>query len=289
MIIDIRNRPPFQGIAEHYLFTASRRQMFAGRFGLSIPVSVMEKSMTHYLAEMDSAGIDKAVVPLRKYPAGGPKGMDNQDLVELLAQYPQRFIGFAGIDPLDGTQALAEIQKFVQAGPCRGILLEPGYCQEPLYITDERIYPIYERCQQEKIPVLLSFGGFVAPDSSYNQPQLVNQVAKDFPKLHLTLAHGGWPFAQEMCHIAFNWENVYLSPDIYAVNVPGCQDFLAAANYFVPDKIIFGSAYPVLSMGDTVAYYLEHLHPEHRDQVMYQNALKFLGMEEEQYALEKNL
>ena len=280
MIIDIRNRPPFKSIKDHYLFTKERRVSFANRFGLGLSSSIEEKSMDLYLQEMDQCGISKAVVPMRKCTAGGPNGMDNQDLVELLAQYPDRFIGFAGIDPLDGLEALAEIQKFVVEGACHGIIMEPGYCKEPLYITDERIYPIYELCQNENIPVLLSFGGFVAPDSDYNRPQLINQLAKEFPKLRMTMAHGGWPFAQEMCHIAFNWENVYISPDIYAVNVPGYQDFLAAANYFVPEKVIFGSAYPVLTMKDTVDFYLRHIKEEYQERIMYQNALRFLGMEE---------
>lgn len=289
MIIDIRVRPPFKSIKEHYLFNTARRKSFASRFGLGISPSIEEKSMDLFIQEMDEAGITKAIVPMRKYAAEGLEGMDNNDLNALLATYPDRFIGFAGIDPLDGVAALAEIQQFVVEGKCSGILLEPGYCQEPLYLSDKRMYLIYEFCQMHHIPILMSFGGFVAPNSDYNRPTLVNQVAGDFPDLRITLAHGGWPFAQEMCHIAFNWKNIYISPDIYAINVPGSQDYLAAANYFVPEKMIFGSAYPVLSMQDTVDYYRAHLLPEHFEQVMYQNAQRFLGIENEVKRFEKNI
>ena len=144
-------------------------------------------------------------------------------------------------------------------GNATGIIIEHGFCNPPITANDGRNYPIYELCQRLNIPVTLSFGGFLGPDVDHNAPKMIDKVAADFPDLVFVLAHGGWPYVQEMAHIAFNRKNVYLSPDIYAVNVPGSTDYLGAMNYFIPEKMIFGSAYPVIGMKDMLNYYKEHL------------------------------
>lgn len=156
-----------------------------------------------------------------------------------------------------------------------------GFCSTPLYANDQRIYPIYELCQQHGIPVFLSFGGYVAPDLTYNSPFIIDRLALDFPSLTLVIAHGGWPFVTEICHVAFNRENVYLAPDLYTMNVPGNRDYLASANYFIPEKFLFGTAYPCVSMQEAVDYYRNWgLRPEVLPKVMYQNAADVLGIEE---------
>ena len=135
-------------------------------------------------------------------------------------------------------------------------------------------------CQQHGIPVFLSFGGYVAPDLTYNSPFIIDRLALDFPSLKLVIAHGGWPFVTEICHVAFNRENVYLAPDLYTMNVPGNRDYLAAANYFIPEKFLFGTAYPCVSMQQAVDYYRNWgLRPEVLPKVMYQNAADVLGVE----------
>ena len=41
---------------------------------------------------------------------------------------------------------------------------------QPMYADDERFYYIYEKCENEQIPLMMAFGGFIGPDYSYCQP-----------------------------------------------------------------------------------------------------------------------
>ena len=273
MIIDFRVRPPYKSLGEGALWDLPRRESFAARFGCGISASIRERSMDLFLAEMAAAGITQAVVQIRL-----SIGMQNADLAELLQQYPDKFIGMIGVDPWQREQAMTDIQRYVLEGPASGIIIEHGFCQPALGADCGINYPLYALCEEKQIPVTLSFGGFLGPTVEHNAPKLIDQVAADFPGLKLIIAHGGWPFVQEMAHIAFNRPNLYLSPDIYAVNVPGSSDYLAMMNYFVPEKMIFGSAYPVIAMGDMVRYYKDKLAPAVYEQIMYRNAARVLGL-----------
>ena len=157
--------------------------------------------------------------------------------------------------------------------------MEPGKCKEPMHANDKRIWPIYELCQKENIPVLLSFGGFIPPALGYNEPYEIEEIAVAFPDLKLVVCHAGWPFVQEMIHVAFFRKNVYLVPDMYMVNCAGAQDYIAAANYMLQDKIILGSAYPILSMKENAEYVKSHVRPEVWEKISYKNAANVLGLE----------
>ena len=238
-ILDVRTRPPFGSIRDGMFNNPGRElfepEAFAPRFGMSVGESARQRSMSLFIEEMDAAGI---TLGSRADPKS--TGMDNNDLARLDAAYPGRFIGIAGIDPLDGEEALRETEHFALKGPAGASVLEPGFCSTPLYANDQRIYPIYELCQQHGIPVFLSFGGYVAPDLTYNSPFIIDRLALDFPSLKLVIAHGGWPFVTEICHVAFNRENVYLAPDLYTMNVPGNRDYLLPRTISFPKNSCLG-------------------------------------------------
>lgn len=277
-IFDMRLRPPFGSICEGMFNNPGRElfepESFAHRFGMTIGESARQKSMDLFIEEMDEAGITAGAVLIRR-----STGMDNGDLEKLDALWPGRFVGVAGIDP-HAPDALAEIDRYVVNGVARAVLVEPGFCRPALRADDRVIYPVYEKCQDENIPVYISFGGFVAPDLSYTDPMIIERVALDFPKLKLVIAHGGWPYVGGICHVAFEREGVYLAPDLYTMNVPGNRDYLDAANYLIPEKFLFGTAYPCVDMRQAVAYYMRWgLRPEVMEGVMYGNAARLLGLE----------
>ena len=274
MIIDFRVRPPYKSMAEGALWNMDRRRSFAARFKKGISESIEQKSMDLLIKEMDECGIDKGVVQVRL-----SIGMKNEDLASLLKEYPDRFIGMIGVDPWNVEQAFEDIDKYIVNGDATGVIIEHGFCNPAITADDGRNYPIYELCQRLDIPMTLSFGGLIGPYVDHNSPKMIDKVAKDFPKLTLILAHAGWPFVQEMAHITLNRPNVYLSPDIYAVNAPGSTDYLNMMNNFIPEKMIFGSAYPVICMKDMVDVYKEMLAPEVYEQVMYENAARILKLE----------
>lgn len=276
-IFDMRMRPPFQSIARGMFNSPGREiflpEVFARRFGMHLAESARLQSMDLFIREMDEAGISMGAVPIRK-----STGMDNGDLKKLGELYPGRFVGVGGIDPHD-PGCLAEIDACLASG-AKAIFIEPGFCKPPLKADNRAIYPIYEKCEAQKIPLFISFGGFVAPDLSYTDPMLIERVALDFPNLQLVLAHGGWPNVNAICHVAFERPGVYLAPDLYTMNVPGNREYIEAANYLIPEKIMFGTAYPCVDMREAVAYYLHWgLNPDIFPDIMFNNAASFLKLD----------
>lgn len=288
MIIDMRCRPPFGGFLNPQLcdlYITENLIPFSRRFGMTPSPAALKKDMELFLKEMDEAGVDKAVVPIRISPGGLATDrsdnlhMDNDDLLELYRLYPDRIIGAAGMNLTDVSAALSDIDKYVLNGPCLAVIVEPGFNYTPLLPSDGSIFPIYEKCEKNGIPVLMSCGGYTAPSYEFYRPSHIEDLMKTFPKLKLSLGHGAWPWTSAICQVAFKYENLYLSPDLYLMNVPGSQDYIAAANYFIPEKILYGSAYPVASMKDAVALHRRMISPEHIDDVLGGNAARFFGLD----------
>ena len=274
-IIDFRLRPPFSNFLDGWLYDKDFLTDLSRRFNSSVPPAAVSKSVEQCVAEMKEAGITYGVIPGRK-----AFGMDNMDLHTIMEQYPDTFICLAGLDPLaDKETTIKEIQEHVINGPCSGVALEPGYCPEPLACDDVRLFHIYEICQELQVPMLLSHGGLNYPSLRYFRPETVDNIAEIFPNLRIVLAHGGFPWVQEVCWIAYHRPNFYLSPDIYAMHSPGSTDYIAAANSILYDKMIFGSAYPVVRLDDSVSYYLNcGIRKENIEHVMYKNAAKVLNL-----------
>lgn len=279
-IIDFRVRVPYGSFlkAGFYSDIPKREKVADGKYNMTLPQSVYQGSMELLLKEMDELNIVKAIVPARK-----AFHVDNSELVSLLQEYPNRFIAFAAVDPLDGEVALNEIMQYVVNGPCTGVVMEPGYSyeRERIAIDDDRGMPIYELCEKENIPMMLGFGGMLHPSLEKMRPVSVDNIALQFPNLRMVLAHGGWPFVQEMTWIALMRKNIYLMPDLYMYKTPFTWDYVAGANTVIKEKIIFGSAYPIVSQKESVHNYLNiGIQSEFLENVMYKNALRFLQMED---------
>ena len=279
MIIDFRLRPPFGKFAESYICSnVEFATQFASRFKMPLSESVKQRSIELCIQEMDEARIDIGVVPGRKC-----FGLGNDDLIELMERYPNRLICFADIDPHDDAKScIEEIMTYAVNGPCTGVVVEPALLErgtEPMTPDDSRLYPIYEICQEKGLPLMMSFGGLTQSALRYLLPMDIDNVAEHYPNLKIILAHGGFPWAGESCWVALRRENVYVSPDIYAMNGPGAAEYIAAANGFIPEKILFGSAYPITPMKNAVDYYLNcGIEEAYLPKIMYQNAAKILGL-----------
>ena len=55
--------------------------------------------------------------------------------------------------------------------------------------------------------------------------------------------HGGYPWVTEILFVAFKRPNLYLCPDMYMYNMPGVSDYVMAANTFLSERFLFGTAY----------------------------------------------
>ena len=162
------------------------------------------------LEEMEAAGVDAGVVVGRL--AGVLGSVPNEDVRQIVAAHPGRFIGAASIDPTDRRQACRTIDQALADG-FKLINIEPGSYPVPMHADDRRLYPIYGHCEDVGVPVIMMVGG--RPDLSYSDPIRTDRVLADFPNLNVVVAHGGWPWVNEILHLGFRRQNLWLSPDMY--------------------------------------------------------------------------
>ena len=281
MIIDMRLRPPYKSICNMGLYTAQEHIVpVMHKNGGRLAPSAHEKSMPLLLEEMDQAGITMGVVPIRT-----ADGVSNDDLVQLIADYPGRFVGMAGVDPTDGIlKAFDTSDTYVHNGPCKGIVMELPFCKKgPLHCNDRYLWAIYEKCEAEQVPVMLQWGGMFAPDLKLYDPTELDKVAVSFPRMTIIAAHAGWPFMTEIIQVAFCRNNVYLAPDTYMTpNTPGFQDYVRAAKNMLSERICFSTAYPLATIADTKKSYLElGLSGDILENIFCNNAVRALHLEDQ--------
>ena len=276
MVIDFRVRAPFAAYKNSFFTEESLEHLNSEsmlRVDAPVSASARRYSMPLLLQEADEAGIDRLVVPVRKATDGR-----NEDLEELIALYPDRLVGLAGIDASDIPAAIAETERFVVNGRCTGIVMEPGQDKTPWFVNSAWAFPLYDYCQEHHIPLVFTFGGIMTRSLRYYAPELIDDVAAAFPRLNIALMHGGWPYVSEVCQIALNRRNVYLAPDFYMLRSPGMDEYAMAANYLLRERVIFSSAYPIMPLKGAKEGYLKQLRDEVKPLVMGENAARFLGL-----------
>lgn len=280
MIIDMRCRPPFGSFLDDgVMFDPDVLNICGETYDTYAPQAALNRSIEQFIQEMDQAGVDKAVAPVRVTRNG-----DNAIVAELLKQYPERILGMLGINGLDDTQySLDLIDQYVINGDFTGINIEPGFTPTPfaenaLTCDDHLYYPIYEKCQSDGITVLLSFGGLCHGSLSNFKPEALDKMLADFPKLRVIIAHGGYPWIPQVFWTAQTRNNLWISPDIYIIAGGGSM-YIEAARYFLKGKILFGSAYPACNLEQAINFYKAfNMDKDTYDQVMGEAAAIALGL-----------
>lgn len=274
-ILDTRIRPPYKSIKKQAFFDPAHTKPFMATYDMQMAPSAESKSMELLLAEMEEAGISKAFLPFNNRGVG----MNNDDFSELNKEYPNLFVGFAGLDPLAGiNKCLEDIDKYVLEGDFTGVNLEPGLDRIPWELDNEAFYAIYEKCEKNNIPVYMTWGGLLSVPWAY-EPERLDKVARTFPKMRMFLSHGGFPRNAETMVIAMNHDNVYLGPDIYMCKAFGSEDYVMAANYRLRKQICFGSIYPYADVREMVQIFMNcGLRSEVIEDIMYNNAARFAGI-----------
>jgi len=275
-IIDFRLRPPLAGFLKMALFVETERRDRTTRIhGFEPAASVREKSMSLLLQEMDRAGVSIGVVIGRN--SGRYGSISNEDVADIIKAYPNRFVGAASIDPTHRAPACAQITAAIKGG-FRAINIEPGSYPVPMMVDDRRLYPIYAHCEDALVPVIIMAGGSAGPDLSYTEPVHLDRVAADFPELKIVVSHGGWPWVHQVLHIAFRRPNLYMSPDMYLVNMPGMNDYLKAADGFLAERFIYGSSFPLCPAKGYLDWFNTlPIKPGNKERIMSRNALEFLN------------
>jgi len=175
------------------------------------------------VASMDAAGVDKTCIFSTDFglATGEPEvSMEDQNrmIAEAAQRFPDRLIPFFTIDPRR-PEGLELFRRGIEEWGMRGLKLHPT---AGFFPYDEVVYPYYEMCMENGLPVLLHTGSIAAPlKARYARPINVDDVAADFPDLPIIMAHIGHQLWEETMLVASvkpnihvdicNWQFVYSS------------------------------------------------------------------------------
>ena len=281
MIVDFRLRPPFGAFRDVPLYAKPERtELMGSALHMAPPPALRSRMVGDTLREMDEAGIDLAVVPVRRGDALGD--VSNDEVAAFVSEHSGRFVSFAAPDLSKPQAALDEMRALAERPEFYGMCFEPGLWSTPLYADDRSLYPLYDLCSQLELPALIMGGGNAGPDITYTAPVLLDHVCADFPRLTVVAAHGGWPWVNEILHVAYRRTNLYLSPDMYLFGMAGWRDYVDAGNGFLQDRFIFGTAYPVVPLAEGVTRFRALFDERVLPRLLGENALRVLRIDQAQ-------
>lgn len=286
-IIDFRCRPPYKDFLKgaQYDGGAHRDNL---RWGDTDSRPLIEKTMESMIAEMDAANVRYAVAASREWD-----GVSNQTVLDLISEYPDRFIGLCSIpgrNPFDYgiDNAIKLIEELVVNGPMAGVVLEPSVVasvEDTWRVDDERMFPIYEYCQEKGVLVNFTWGLYGGKDYlTVYKPDYMFAVARKFPDMTIVLSHVGWPYIYETIAMALTEKNVYLNVDDMLVAFqPGYEHYVNAINNpNLRGKTLFASSFPIGAglVADAKRVSDLGVKPEYYPDFMYNTAAKLLGIED---------
>lgn len=218
--------------------------------------------------------------------ATGRPHVSNEYVAGIIKTYPDTFIGFGSVDPWQGKMAIYEVERCIKELGLIGIKFRP-YLQE-FFPNDPRFYPIWEKCQELKAPVLFHTGttgaGRGLPGGrgihlKYGQPiPCLDDVAADFPELTIIGAHPSFPWQDEMLAVAVHKANVYIDLSGWAPKYFSPK-LIQYCNTLLKDKALFGSDYPALSPERWLTEFEAcPFKEEVRPKILKDNAIRVLGL-----------
>ena len=169
----------------------------------------------------------------------------NEQVAAYVKRHPGRLLGFAGVDPSQPKEAIAELQRARDELGMVGLSVAPA--AQDFHPSNTHAMTVYAEAAQRGMPVLFHTGVHVGPATklSYAQPVLLDEVAREFPELKMVVAHMGYPWVTETIALLEKHCNVYAEISwLLDRPWPAYHAFLAAYHAEVMDRLLFGSGFP---------------------------------------------
>jgi uncharacterized protein len=201
---------------------------------------------------LDAAGIDRTLITgFDEFSSVHETFIPNELVAALADRHPDRFIPFAGVDLLKGTEAVRELEHLVSERGFRGLSLRPFMIGLPA--DDRRYYPLYAKCVELDVPLSIhtSANWTTVAVNDPGHPRHIDAVAADFPELRIVMSHAGYPWVLEACLLAWKYPNVYLElaahrPRYLAAPGTGWEPLLRFGQTTIADKVLFGTGWFLL-------------------------------------------
>ncbi len=236
------------------------------------------------VASMDKDGVDISVILNGGWATHELCVETNDYILESIARYPQRLIGFCTVQPQSFEAAIAEIERCAKGG-IKGV----GEMRPDTQLFDlterEVMEPFVEVIREHKLILLTHASEPVGHQYQGKEsitPEMLYPFITNFPDLTLVCAHwgGGLPFYALMPEVKEAMGNVFFdtaaSPFLYSPQIYSQVIQLVGA-----DKILFGTDYPLLAQSRLLTEIDSlDLPQETRNLILSGNAERLLGITE---------
>ncbi len=152
-----------------------------------------------FLEYLDCSGVERAVLVNYVAPEViGYTEATNAFASEFAKADPERLLPTGGIRP-DHPDPLGEVRRLARDLRLCALKLHPPHqlFRPNAYVDREipALAELYGACERERLPVIFHTGTSVFPRARnrFGDPLPIEDVALDFPKLTIVLAHGGRP------------------------------------------------------------------------------------------------
>lgn len=168
----------------------------------------------------------------------------NQYVSDYVNRFPQKLIGFAGIDPTE-SGATREVSSARNDLRLRGITLSPA--NQDFHPADTRAMRVYAAAEELGMPVLMHPGSPFTEQSKmeFGRPALLDEVARTFSGLRIIIAQVGQPWIDETICLLGKHPNIFA--DVSGLLRRPWQAYnalVSAYQYGVIEKLLFGSDFP---------------------------------------------
>ena len=261
-------RPAGYGMANYERIFRSRREG-----GDTRP----KTELAEYVDLLERVGIARAV----------PFGTTNDEVADLMRDFPGRFVGLARISGLNGMRGVRELERRVREQKFQA--LGVSALVDGIPASDRRYYPLYSKAVELDIPVRIYSSMNYATDRPYDlgHPRHLDQVAIDFPELTIIGGLGGWPWVNEMVALVRRHPKLHLDTSAHRAKYlgqrgSGWEMLMQFGNTLIQDKVLVGLSAGLVGQPHDVLiqeYLALPLKDTVKEKWLYRNAARVFRLE----------
>jgi len=231
------------------------RQVFTGSQTYDAQVYSEIMKPGGLVSVLDREGVEWANII--SYPAPEVMGFGHK-LVEFVGnycrEYPDRLRPVVSVDPVRDENPVNLLEDYRSRFGSNWIKLHPVHqlFKPNAYTENKALYSglakVYEYAGSNRMVVTFHTGTSIFPGAriKYGDPLLLDDVAVDYPRLKIVMAHGGRPFwTQQAFFLLRRHQNVYL--DISGIPPNRLLEYFPRLPE-ISTKTIFGSDWPTMGV-----------------------------------------
>ncbi len=217
--------------------SGSKKMAFpAGYMFRDVPTSEGLEGADLLLPQMDRFGVERALIGVSD---------TNEVAQRALRDHPARFLASFQADPNAGMDGIRELVRAHETWGVRAVTAFPAGYSPQVPIGDKRMYPLYSKCIELDIPIIVNAGvpGPRVPMAVQDVAQF-DEVCYDFPELRIVMRHGAEPWEDLAVKLMIKWPGLHYMTSGFAPRYYP-KAIIDYANTRGADKVLYAGYFPM--------------------------------------------